>query len=282
MKIDKNGTRVAARHNLLGSQIPLCNALPLYHSAKSKSEEMKWTTGEQLFIDMAQIESVLNVTQVTTKLAQYEQAFTGAYDPLIKGFALRGLEAPTMQVADLNNLAEVAKLNRISLPVANFGELGNAARTRAMIEAQRRFCVGAEKTETVITPTPDIQSSDRSLVATLLDLRTCSGSHLSKEQFSKAKELYYAAYVDFAQKATDFKKAEAAAWEKKAAAQAIAAAAEAASSGAATSAGGEVKFSATTYGAVVHSSSDEEPASSSAPMIGGRGGYCPPLIRHSL
>eukprot|EP00966_Prymnesium_polylepis_P318279 7351444-Prymnesium_polylepis.1 len=113
MKIDKNGTRVAARHNLLGSQLPLCNALPLYHSAKSKTEDLKWTADEQQFQIMSQIEAVLNVTQVTTKLAQFEQPFTGAYDPLIKGRTLRGLEAPTMEVADLHNLAKVAKLNRV-------------------------------------------------------------------------------------------------------------------------------------------------------------------------
>eukprot|EP00966_Prymnesium_polylepis_P294854 6809078-Prymnesium_polylepis.1 len=124
-----------------------------------------------------------------------------------------------------------------------------------MIEAQRRFCEGAETTEVVLTPTPPVRASDRSLVATLLDLRTCSGNHLSKEQFAKAKELFVVAYVEFAQKAKAFTKAKHAAWEKKAAEQAAAAAAEAATLGTSSSAHPtDVKLSATAYGCLLYTS----------------------------
>jgi hypothetical protein len=269
MQIDKNGTRVAARHNLLGSQIPLCNALPIYHAAKSKVEDLKWTAEPTRFTDTAQIESVLHVTQVTTKLAQYEQAYSGAYDPLIKGKTIRGLESEKIAVADLNNIGKTATLNRIWVEVKSFGSLGKAAHVRAMIEAQRRFCVGAEKTETVIVPTPDIACSDRSLVAMLLDLRTCSGNHLSKKQLQYAKEQYYTAYVEFAKQAKAFKQAKQAEWERRAAEQAEAAAVEAAASGATSTSQGsaaESKFtSPTAYGGRIHSSSEDEvpPASTS-------------------
>eukprot|EP00966_Prymnesium_polylepis_P010652 245488-Prymnesium_polylepis.1 len=163
MKLDKNGTRVAARHNLLSSELALANALPIYHAAKQASDpsSLKWTVPS--FTAMAHIEGVLHITQVTTKLAQFEQAFTGAYDPLIKGITLRGLEAKEVRVADLGNIASVATLNRVWLPVEQFDELGKAAHVRAMIEAQRRFCEGANQTETVIVPTPPIICSDRSL-----------------------------------------------------------------------------------------------------------------------
>lgn len=272
MKLDKNGTRVAARHNLLGSQIPLCNALPIYHAAKSKTEDLKWSADGTRFVDTAQIESVLHVTQVTTKLAQYEQAYTGAYDPLIKGMTIRGLEKDTLEVADLNNIGTTAKLNRTTVVVSTFGSLGKAAHARAMIEAQRRFCVGAAKTEIVIVPSPDIACSDRSLVAMLLDLRTCSGSHLSKSQFQHAKELFYAAYVEFAKQAKAFKHAKQVEWERLAAEQAEKAAAEAAATGATSASQGpeaESKFmSPAAYGARVHSSSEEEDSPASTSQVG--------------
>ena len=186
IQVDKNGTRVAARHNLLNSELYLANVLPVYHAAKEASEKLKWSFTADQRTDTAQIEATLHVTQVTTKLAQFEQDFTGAYDPLIKGMTIKGLESPMMRVVNLSNIPASGKLERHEQDVSTFRPLGSDCRERAMIEAQRRFCEGAEKTEVVIKPTPPIIASKRSLVATILDLRTVGGGHLTKGQYDAA------------------------------------------------------------------------------------------------
>ena len=101
MQVDHNGTRVAAQHNLLYSELRLSPALPLYHArisssasdwlppaAKAKQKEGKWDADSWRWPVMTEFEGVLKVTSITTKLPQYEQLYSGAFGPLIKSTAL--------------------------------------------------------------------------------------------------------------------------------------------------------------------------------------------------
>ncbi len=77
LQVDLNGTRVAAQHSLLFSEMRLNRLLKTY--VMSKPEAIANPPSEEEWISMSEIEGVLNITKWCTSLMQYEQLFTAAY-----------------------------------------------------------------------------------------------------------------------------------------------------------------------------------------------------------
>ena len=65
--VDLNGTRVAAQQGLLYSELRLSRALTLY---KAKEPQVKWEVTPYIWKQVTEFEGVLDVTKITTKLAQ--------------------------------------------------------------------------------------------------------------------------------------------------------------------------------------------------------------------
>ena len=223
IQVDHNGTRVAASHNLLISCLRLSRGLKLWYGAKASELALQWTSTVEDWQVMAEAEAVLNITKVSTTLAQHEGLYTGAFAGLVKGTVMTALRAPTIAVIDLDQVTTAPKLPRISKNVREMTMIGKEVRLRALIEGERRFC--GNKTDNLIH-TAEAVMSDRELLATVLDLRTFGCAHLSEGQRTKAKELYETAYVNFALTVFNFEKEAREAWEAKAKAQAEAAQAE--------------------------------------------------------
>ena len=225
IKVDHNGTRIAATHILLLSILRLNRGLKVWHASKKVELQLQWTSSEEGWQAMAEAEAVLNVSRITTTLAQYEGRYTGAYACLIKGTTMNALRAPTMAVVELEKVREqsAAKLPRTMKSVREFGPVGAEVRRRAQLEAERRFC--GNKTE-IVEMNAEIIMSDRELLASVLDLRTLGCLHMSEAQRKQAKALFMTAYVGYTCNARNFEEERRAAWEAKAEAEAAAARAE--------------------------------------------------------
>eukprot|EP00965_Chrysotila_dentata_P194824 6176609-Pleurochrysis_carterae.AAC.3 len=105
IQLDLNGTRVAAKHGLLHSELRLYKALQLYQITK-QSDEIDWSFIDADWSAVAEFETVLNITKLTTTLAQYEQHYTGAYMSLIKAVTLNALRVDSILVVDLSQMDE--------------------------------------------------------------------------------------------------------------------------------------------------------------------------------
>lgn len=108
VKVDLNGTRVAAPHGLLLSSIRMNRALRLYsihHPEAFVVSVDDWKT-------CAEFEAVLNISQLTTELAQKENAFVAAIFPLIKQLVYARLTASTIDVIALDDVTADPRLKR--------------------------------------------------------------------------------------------------------------------------------------------------------------------------
>ena len=225
IKVDLNGTRVAAQHSLLLSELRLYHALRNWHLEKSTiAKPLTWDSSPAIWKQMAELESVLNVTKITTTLAQHEHLYTGAFGGLIKRTTMAGLRSDTLNVIDLTRVNKTSKLPRIAVPVSELTELGLTARMRATLEGERRMC--GNTTEEVTGA--EVILNGRELMASLLDLRTIRVQFLTSTQQQQALKLLESAYVKYAKQAVNFNREAVMAREAKAKAEAEAALAEAA------------------------------------------------------
>jgi hypothetical protein len=78
VQIDLNGTRVAAKHGLVFSLLRLSRALKVYAITKEAEIKSVWSFSNEDWETLAEFEAVLNVTKMTTSMAQYEKLYTGA------------------------------------------------------------------------------------------------------------------------------------------------------------------------------------------------------------
>ena len=80
IKIDLNGTRIAAQHSLLLSEIRLHHALKNWHLQKNiVAKPLSWASTPESWQHMVEMEGVLNLTKITTQLSQHEHLYTGAF-----------------------------------------------------------------------------------------------------------------------------------------------------------------------------------------------------------
>ena len=200
MKVDLNGTRVAAQHNLLYSELRLCHALPVY--AMQNKKDIDWQASEENLTAMAEMEAVLDTTRITTCLCQYEQAFTGAFSALIKTTTMNALRAPELDVVDLEKVDANPHLIRKKVRANELSEVGAECRRRATLEGERRWC--ENKTEELNGA--EVKLTKREMLATLLDLRTVGCAHLTSDVRENAYDVFINAYVDFGLRSNRYKK----------------------------------------------------------------------------
>ena len=110
-----NGTRVAAKHTLLDSEVRMSGPLQVF--ANSQRPSPTWKMSEDEWSMLTEFEAVLDITRQTTTLAQYESVFTGAYGQIIKENLLRRLRADTIQVVDRENITrDRTRPPRLTIP----------------------------------------------------------------------------------------------------------------------------------------------------------------------
>ena len=130
----------------------------------------------------AEFESILNVTQILTKLAQKERAFTAVYGPLIKIHVLNRPEADTLSVIDLDQAMAGPRPLRVLKRVSDFSDTGKEC---ARIEFRSRFL--GKTSETLLSECGPVVINERKLVATPLDPRTARGGHPTEGQRTQAQ-----------------------------------------------------------------------------------------------
>lgn len=120
---------------------------------------------------MIEIEGVLNITQVLTKMAQYEKLYTGSYGTLIKRHVYSSLKSRSIKLIDQEAVKEAPRLPRVDADVAAMTYVGATCRNRAILEFERRF-MGNTTEETYHGGAQQVLTNDRQLMAMFLDLRT--------------------------------------------------------------------------------------------------------------
>ena len=106
IQLDLNTTRVASVHSLVLSEIRMMFALIAYDAVHSMLWNIDWPA-------VLEFEAVLNVSRITTTLAQYEDLFNGAYGPLISGLTLNSYRSMTLNVVDVKKMTASPHLPRI-------------------------------------------------------------------------------------------------------------------------------------------------------------------------
>lgn len=102
IQVDLNGTRVAAQHGLLYSEMRLNRLLRVYMTA-NRLDGMPYLN-EQEWVSLSEFEAVLDITKSCTTTMQYEELFTAAFNILIKQMTLRRLRLPQILVVDMEKV----------------------------------------------------------------------------------------------------------------------------------------------------------------------------------
>ena len=138
---------------------------------------------------------MLFITQKLTYLAQTEKQFAGAYGCLIKTRVRKDLFAESIAVFDLAVAYTCAELPRKMVPVSDLSSVAKTCLERAQLEYQRRYQGNVTETIDSALIGTGIVMSDRELLCTLLDIRTCRATHLIDEQRRRAYALLEDLYV---------------------------------------------------------------------------------------
>ncbi len=86
LQVDLNGTRVAAQHSLLFSEMRMSILLKTYMA--SKPEAITNPIDESEWKSLSEIEGILNITKWCTSLMPYEQLYTTAFGQVNFYFAI--------------------------------------------------------------------------------------------------------------------------------------------------------------------------------------------------
>ena len=222
-----NETRIASQHGLLQAEIRLNQVLRPWHDEKNTVvKPLQWDSTDKLWQEMAEFESVLNITKITTTLSQYEHLFTGAFSGLIKSTTMAGLRNDKLDVIDLKKVGDlpVSKLPRVEMNWEDLSPSGKKCLERATLEGERRWCGNEGESLT----SGDVILSDREVLAGLLDLRTIRHFGSNEKLKARALKLLEAEYTKYVKTARDYEIQKKEALEAAANAQASAALAEAA------------------------------------------------------
>ena len=198
----------------------------MYHLRHSKDKP--FVVDDKDWVIWGEIEAVLDITQVLTKLAQYESLYMAAYSPVVKQMVYDRLCASTIAIIDQDSVTEDPKLPRNVIAVTDMTDIGRTCRERAIIEFERRFLQSKLDVRLPLdSPLRFIHINDRQLAATLIDLRTAKCAHLTPSQRTAAQSALSTRYVAFYVQYFAFERAEKAeaATAQRAAEAAVAAAA---------------------------------------------------------
>ena len=122
----------------------------------------------------------------------------GGYGICLKQAQIDTLRGDSLGVVDLMHVGVRAPLVRKNVLVYEMTEIEQTTVSRALFEAQRRWCPKKWDTEdkqySVLMTTQD-------KVATMCDLRLCHGTHLNNTQQAETEEAFRTAYAEFARNA---------------------------------------------------------------------------------
>jgi hypothetical protein len=192
LKLDINGTRVAAQLTLINSLLRRNAGLKAY----MVKYEPDWALTATEWESLAEIYAVLKTIETVSTVAQYETKFSAAYGLLLKTALLEELRGETFEIVQLELVNAGYDMPTKSKHQHEFTAVGRMALARARLEAERRFC--GNKTEHILGL--DVEASDRELLATILDLRTKSMHSLSKPHRKRAVALLNESHVAYAER----------------------------------------------------------------------------------
>ena len=156
----------------------------------------------QDFIDMSIFEAVLNITRVTTTLAQYEQHCNRAYRPLYKFQALKQLRQDYLWVVDASQLSTNLgpRPTRVKVFKGDMSHRAKECWRKAELECERRWCTN----DTEEINNSALVYSDHDLLVSVLDLRTVTCPHIeSTYDIPRLRKLLTLEYVKYGLKEFD-------------------------------------------------------------------------------
>ena len=189
IQVDYNTTRISAVHGLLLSEARLNRALKAYEIQYTPG----WAFKAEDWRGLVEFEAVLNATRITATLAQVERDYMGAYTCVIKSMALSTLRADTLKVIELDKVGLSPKLLRANIKIEDMSGMGQTARTRAILEGERRWC--GNQTETLTGAA--VQMGRHELLCMLLDKRTLGCHHVTAAQRHQAVVVFHEEYVKY-------------------------------------------------------------------------------------
>ena len=132
IQLDLNTTRVASVHSLLQSEIRMMAALNAYEHVHSMSWNINWAAA-------LEFEAVLNVSRITTTLAQYEHLHNGAFGNLISGLTLNSYRSMALSVIDTKNMTASPHLPRVERKNVDLTEAGKVIISLVLI--RNKYCI---------------------------------------------------------------------------------------------------------------------------------------------
>ena len=139
----------------------------VYQSKECPSE---FSVSEVEWKQIVEIEGVLNISQMLKNMSQYEKLYTGAYSNLIKRHVYQLLRRNFIWLVDLKSVKQPTQLPRVNSDVRSMTMIGSTCRNRALLEFERRLIWNTS--EVPFEYPVGIDTNDRQLISTLLDLRT--------------------------------------------------------------------------------------------------------------
>ena len=142
---------------------------------------------------LGEVEAILELTKLTTKLTQTETGYTGSFGILVRGLTMNKLRESTLSVVRQDAVTKSPRVIREDKPWGDLSPIGKTCMSRANLEGERRYC--GNETE-IVTSTP-LSINNRESLATLADVRTKGAAHVTSEQYRVARLLFLAEYVDY-------------------------------------------------------------------------------------
>jgi hypothetical protein len=151
----------------------------------------------------AEVEAVLNVTRSACFLSQYETCYTGGYSACLKQLQIDTLRSGSLSVIEISQVGESNSLQRSTVSSNSLTRIGKITLTRAVCEAQRRYCPKAANCSSD-EEKYSVKLSKQDYIATFLDPRLCHAAYLRPKAVEEAKEIYAEEYVAYAKTAILF------------------------------------------------------------------------------
>ena len=199
IELDLNNTRVAAKTKLLCSICRNIDTIKVYFQMFQNTfpDLEKMDFSESFIGHMREFEGILEISRVITTLAQYEKIANRAMGPVLKLKLLKDLRAPKIALIDGTKLKSNPKPrpDRVEVSVESLSDLGRTVLERAILEAERRFCLNT----TEALSGECVELTDEDLICMAIDPRTCRviAQLVSASQMDKVQSLVFEKYVDF-------------------------------------------------------------------------------------